>query len=71
VSLLEKGTSYGDSKLDIDAPEDGAHACALADVDLSRKPRNADGDQYAVLRAPRVSDGERFAPTPPGSHPLV
>ena len=59
------------SLADENAPEDVAHACALADVDLSRQPRVTDGDQYAAHRAPRISDGERYAPTPLGTHPLV
>ena len=74
MSLLEKGIAYDASDLDnVDAyaPEDAAHACALADVDLSRKPRVADGDQYSAHRAPRISDGERYAPTPLSTHPLV
>ena len=71
MSLLEKGGVSDLCTAEDYAPEDVAHACALANVDLLRQPRAADGEQYAARRAPRVSDGERFAPTPLGTHPLV
>ena len=73
LSLLEKGTAYDalHPAADEYAHSDVAHACALANVDLSRQPRVSDGEQYSASRAPRVSDGERFSPTPIGSHPLA
>lgn len=69
MPLLEKSAQFGAADRDPEdfAPEDAAHACALANVDLSRQPRVADGDQYAAYRAPRVSDGERYVPS---THPL-
>ena len=73
MSLLEKGIPYEavDAAANDYALTDAAHACALANVDLTRQPRVSDGEQYVASRAPRVSDGERFSPTPLGTHPLA